>query len=104
MKKKSKPFKILKKKKKKNCIVIFIYSPAIFAKTVLQVFVLFLQFRPVLVLDQSSPVHPISEYREGTMSMTDGRKQDRQISLCLILDILLPATAQSIKGIVIAHS
>ena len=90
-------------KKRKICTIIFIYSSSIFAKTVIHVFVLVLQFRLVLVLDQSPPVHPISELREGTMSVTDGRKEHRRISLCLILDRLLPATAQTTKGIVVAH-
>ena len=37
--------------------------------------------------DQSSPLHPVSESRGGTLSVTDGARK----SLCLILDAKDPA-------------
>ena len=38
-------------------------------------------------LDQSSPVQPISEYRGGTLSVTEKEDEGRK-TLCLILDEL----------------
>ena len=38
-----------------------------------------------LFFDQSSPVHPVSESRGGSLSVTHGRK-----SSCLILDLFSP--------------
>ena len=37
-----------------------------------------------LVFDQSSPVHPVSESRGGSMSVTDERTKDGRKSSCLI--------------------
>ena len=43
----------------------------------------------ILVFDQSSPLHPVSESRGGTLSVTHGRRTDGRKSSGLILDIVM---------------
>ena len=40
----------------------------------------------ILVFDQSSPVHLVSDTRWGSMSMMDGRTKEDKKNLCLMLD------------------